>query len=128
MNNQYISNWERGVKPSDENLALLARALEVEIAYFMEDPGLDDTPAETPDPFAPADTDARLERIEAQQAKILKRLDELADHVGLLNDLDREALAQLDRLIARLGLDIGKGDPRSRGAQKTLQAAGPSGA
>jgi transcriptional regulator with XRE-family HTH domain len=35
-NNQYVSKWENGVKPSEENLALVAAATGKEVAWFYD--------------------------------------------------------------------------------------------
>jgi transcriptional regulator with XRE-family HTH domain len=48
IDNQRISDWERGVnKPSERYMALLASALDKKMSWFWEVPG-----QETPDPFA----------------------------------------------------------------------------
>lgn len=65
INNQVVSNWERGVaRPSDENMQRLATALKVEQAYFYAEP----EPRESPDlmgALTQPDVRDQLDRIEA---------------------------------------------------------------
>lgn len=65
---QHISDWERGVEPSDRYKSLIAQALEVsDVSYFYEEPG---KPTESPlDVFA--STDANLPaKVEAIAEKV----------------------------------------------------------
>lgn len=80
INNQRISDWERGVhKPSERYMEKLAEILERDISWFYEA----DRPAGTPDllgALSPADA-TQLDRIEA-------KLDYLLQEVGGVDPAD----------------------------------------
>lgn len=71
----HVSRWERGLhRPSDDTLEALAKALQVDVTYFLAAQA--DKTNGTPDPFAdqPPNLDARLERIETTLAAVALRL------------------------------------------------------
>jgi transcriptional regulator with XRE-family HTH domain len=92
VNNQYVSNWERGVRPSDDHLELLAEALEVDPSYFL-DGREDDAPSMA----------ERLRRLEQQQEEALRQQQEILERLsGGGAVLSAEQWALLERWLAAL--------------------------
>lgn len=65
--------------------------------------------------------------IQDRLAAIERRLEEVAARDGELTAHERELLSRFEELIQRLGRDIGRGQPRSRGAKRLPPAAGEQG-
>jgi transcriptional regulator with XRE-family HTH domain len=61
--------------------------------------------------------------IQDRLSDIERRLEELATRDGELTAHERELLSRFDEMIQRLGRDIGRGQPRSRGAKGLPSAA-----
>ena len=74
-------------------------------------------PHVTVDGHAP-DLFARFDALETALARIEGQLQELSDQQGLLTAVDRELLREFQALLDRLGRDIGRGRPRSRGGRE----------
>lgn len=125
---QRISDWERGANiPNEANFAALVTALEVpDVSYFYEE-------AEQPDVLDalasanghPPDLAAQLVGITNRLDSIDRRLEEVANQQGILTETDRDVLRQVEAALRRLGLDIGRGRPQSRGVRKTPPAVEP---
>lgn len=80
-NDQQVSKWERGEhRPNDDNLEILAQALETTLADLVSGPlgERDGRPAATPDPFASNGGDPyreQLDRIEARLKYVMDTLE-----------------------------------------------------
>lgn len=77
ISNQYVSKWEKGAKPKDETLKLIAAALHRDVGWFYE--GFE-KPKPTPDPFAGNGNGedqvlARLRALETQLSQLSGKLD-----------------------------------------------------
>ena len=122
-----VQRWFSGTSDFEpDSLKRLADVLDTTPDYIEYGDRQDRRLEETPDLVGAMTRDdiaTRLAQIEDSQAQIIARLDKLSDHVGLLNEKDREALAHLEELMGRLGRDIGRGRPQSRGGRKTLPEA-----
>jgi len=90
VNNQRVSDWERGVhQPSERHLKQLATALEVDVAYFYIAPEALPTP-----PLLSV-----LEGGEGQGAEILSLLKQLVERQGALEQRQKALEAKIDRLL-----------------------------
>jgi len=62
--------------------------------------------------------------IQDRLSEIDRRLGELTDRDGELTAHERELLTRFEEMVQRLGRDIGRGQPRHRGARSLPPAAG----
>lgn len=98
-----LYRWERGQhRPKDDTLETLARALEVDAAYFLA-PEPEPGTADVIPLMRPGNFQAQLDRVEA-------KLDAIRDHLGIISDDDRSGLER------DLGSVEPPAEPRARGS------------
>jgi transcriptional regulator with XRE-family HTH domain len=101
IDNQRISDWERGVnRPSDRYMEKLAAALQRDVSWFFRESQED---AETPTPFAGSDTahslDETLREIREQNTIILDAIHHSAEQGQRQRD---EIIAGIETLLEAL--------------------------
>jgi transcriptional regulator with XRE-family HTH domain len=88
VNNQRVSDWERGVnKPSDRYMKMIATALDRPVGWFYSE--------------APADTPDLMETLNGNGPSQLDRIEEKLD--GLLEELNRTVAARDEALAGLRG-------------------------
>lgn len=100
VNNQYVSNWERGVRPSDEHLTMLAEALQVDLGYFMEADAREEG----------VSLNERISRLEEQQRQALEEQRAMRALLEGLSERGALTAAQWE-LFERLAAEFAASNP-----------------